>query len=112
MEKKPEITIHNIKSNKFRHSHADGASASLTPHGYININFFSERNAIPKGTVFVVNDDGKLGEAKANIPGSKIGLVREFDFGVYLDVEVCKRVVTLLNQKIKEHETYFSKDKK
>lgn len=48
--KNDSIVIHNLKSSGYRQIHIDGAHGSVTPTGHLNINFFSQRVAIPKGT--------------------------------------------------------------
>lgn len=111
MEEKKEITIHNIKSNQYRQVHTDGASAGITPTGFININFYSNRNVIPKGTIFELNEDGKLGKLVGTTKDSKTGIVREYDFGIHLDINTCKSIRNLLNEKIEEYDKLINPEK-
>ena len=104
MEEKKQITIHNIKSNQYRQIHSDGASAGITPSGLININFYSHRNVIPKGTTFELQEDGRLGKLLGITKDSKNGIVREYDFGVHMDINTCKSIRDLMDEKIKEYE--------
>jgi hypothetical protein len=104
-KKKANITIHNVKSQGFKQIHADGASASITPTGYINLNLYSQRHCIPKGTNFELNEDGSLGGFVGITEDSKEGVVRDYEIGAYLDVSTCKSLVKLLEQKIKEQES-------
>ncbi|SFZ95210.1 hypothetical protein SAMN05428642_1156 [Flaviramulus basaltis] len=104
MEEKKQITIHNIKSNQYRQIHSDGASAGITPSGLINISFYSHRNVIPKGTIFELENDGRLGKLVGITDDSKSGIVREYDFGVHMDVNTCKSIRDLMDEKIKEYE--------
>ncbi len=103
MEEKKQITIHNIKSNGYRQVHTDGASAGLTPSGLININFYNQRNVIPKGTIFEL-DGGRLGKLIGVTEDSKTGIIREYDFGIYIDINTCKSIRNLLNDKIEEYD--------
>lgn len=109
MMKDQKITIHNIKSAQFRQVHSDGASSGITPSGYINLNFYCQRNVIPKGTIYEVVD-GKLGKQAGFTKDSKIGFVREYEFGVHMDIETCKSIRNLLDEKIKEFDKLIKKD--
>lgn len=109
MEKK-KITIHNIKSNLYRQIHTDGANAGITPSGQINVNFYSHRNVIPKETTFDVEEDGTLGNLVSVGEDSKTGLVREFDFGLHMDIDTCKSIRDLLSQKIAEFENIHNNE--
>ncbi|WP_158860049.1 hypothetical protein [Lunatibacter salilacus] len=104
MAKKREITIHNLKSNQYREVFSDGASLGITPSGYFYLNFFAQRNAIPKGMVFEAADNGDLGEMKSLTPDSKVGIVREYEFGLYIDIKTCESLKELLDQKIQEYQ--------
>lgn len=98
------VVIHNIKNANFRQIHVDGAHGGITPSGFININFFSQRNAIPKGTEYSLNEQGAILAPLKNIEGSKNGVVREFEFGAYMDINTCKSLKDFLQQKIEEFE--------
>lgn len=100
------IIIHNIKSSGFRQIHVDGAHGGITPTGMININFFSHRNAIPKGTEFEINENGSLGNPIQDFDDSKVGLVREFEFGTYMDLNTCINLRDFLDKKIEEFKSY------
>lgn len=107
-----KITIHNIKNHQFRQAHTDGASAGITPSGYINVNFYSQRNVIPKATNFKIKEDGSLGEFLGVTKDSKTGIVREYDFGIQMDINTCKSIKNLLEQKIEEFDKLMSKETK
>ncbi|WP_163381076.1 hypothetical protein [Cyclobacterium sp. SYSU L10401] len=112
MKKPKEITIHNIKANQYREVFSDGASLGITPTGYFYLNFFSQRNAIPKGMVFELSDKGHLGELKSLTSDSKDGIVRQHEIGIYLDLKTCKNLRDLLDNKINEFEDLNKKGKK
>lgn len=99
MKKSREITIHNIKGNQYREVFSDGASLGITPTGYFHLNFFSQRNAIPKGMVFDLSEEGHLGELKSLTQDSKTGIVRQHEIGIYLDLKTCENLRDLLDKK-------------
>lgn len=112
MPKKKEtnsVTIHNIKSPLYRQVHVDGAHGGITPSGFININFFSQRGAIPKGTEFEVSEEGQIAQPIKDIDGSKEGIVREFEFGTYMDINTCISLKNFLESKIEEYKTISHK---
>lgn len=103
MSKKDSIVIHNIKNSNFRQIHIDGAHGGITPSGFINLNFYSQRGVIPKGTEFAIDETGKIIEAIRDIEDSKSGIIREFEFGVYMDINTCKNLKDFLEQRIEEY---------
>lgn len=100
---KKSIIIHNIKNPGFRQIHVDGAHGGITPTGFINLNFFSQRGVIPTGTEFEVGENDEIGNLKRNLKDSKSGIIREFEVGIYMDINSCKNLVSFLEQKISEH---------
>lgn len=103
--KKPStITFHNKISSSFREIHADGIYGGLTPRGLINLNFFAERFPIPKSTEFNLIDNKKVGEKLEDSIDSKIGIIREYEVGVYMQIEIAKNLSKFLQDKIKEFE--------
>lgn len=99
------ITINNVKSSLYRQVHIDGAHGGITPTGFINVNFFSQRGVIPKGTEFEINNQGQILRPIKDIDDSKEGIVREFEFGTYMDINTCISIKEFLERKIKEHES-------
>ena len=96
------IEIHNVKNDGFRQVHVDGAQGGITPNGFLNLNFYGQRGVIPTSSVFSISDEGDLGELLGNGDDSKNGIIREFEFGVYMDVNTCKSLKIFLEQKIEE----------
>jgi hypothetical protein len=103
-EKKDTITIYNVKSSGFKQIHVDGAHGTVTPSGFININFFNQRMSIPKGTVYELDNDGKISNAIKDLDGSKDGIVRDFEVGIIVDYKSCKSIRDFLDLKLKELE--------
>src|SRR5690554_3476350 len=102
MDKPQTITIHNSKSAQYREIHCDGASIGITPTGFFYLNFFAQRNAIPKGTIFELTESGQLGNLISLTSDSKTGIVREHEIGIYMDLQTCENLKVLLEQKITE----------
>ncbi|MGF1638996.1 MAG: hypothetical protein ACFCUU_18110 [Cyclobacteriaceae bacterium] len=103
MSEKNSTVIHNIKNSNFRQIHIDGAHGGITPSGYINLNFYSQRGVIPKGTEFAIDENGKITEVIKDIEGSKSGIIREFEFGVYMDINTCQNLKDFLEQRIEDY---------
>lgn len=103
------ITIHNIKNSLYRQVHVDGAHGGITPSGFINVNFFSQRGAIPKGTEFEVNSEGQITRPIKDIDNSKQGIIREFEFGTYMDINTCISIKEFLERKIEEYKSITNK---
>ena len=104
MDKQPDkIQYHYNMSNLYRVIHADGAYGGLTPYGYINMNFFAERNTIPESSIHPI-EDGRLGEEILELRTGKKGIIREVETGIVMDVERAKVLVKWLRDKIDEFE--------
>ncbi len=101
---KGKITVHNKISACYRELHVDGAFGGVTPRGFINLSFYAERQPIPKSTDIEITDEGLLGEAVVNSKDSKQGILREFEFGIYMDVHTAKSVLEFLKTKIEDLE--------
>tara|TARA_R110001592_G_scaffold78374_1_gene235130 strand:- start:652 stop:993 length:342 start_codon:yes stop_codon:yes gene_type:complete len=108
---KESVIIHNLKNSGFRQIHVDGAQGGLTPSGKFNLNFYAERMVIPKGTEFEINENGTLGDQIRHVDGSKKGIVREFEFGIYMSLEACESLKNFLDKKIEEIRSSTSETK-
>lgn len=112
MEKKKkenEITVYNKISHNFRELHVDGAYGGLTPKGLININFYAERFPIPKSIIHNLLD--RTTQDSEDSEDSKEGIIREFEFGIYMDLNVAKQISDFLLNKITEFEELKNKTK-
>lgn len=96
-----ELQFHNKLSPNFREIHVDGAYGGITPRGFINLNFFAERLPIPKSSIYKLQDN-KLGEKLSDGKDSKNGIIREYEFGIYLDIDTATDIYNFLGNKIKE----------
>lgn len=113
MEKKPkkgksksveQITIHNKISDSFRQIHADGAFVNITPNSYLNLCFYAERFPIPKSSEFEIINHSQINKKLSDSNDSKTGVIREYEFGMYIDVETAKGLKEVLEQAIKHME--------
>lgn len=95
-----KIGFHFLKSNQYRTVHADGAFGGLTPRGYIDVNFFSERKPIPNFTSHELGADGTVGPENTAERISKDGIIREVEVGVILDLEGARSLIKWLADKV------------
>lgn len=100
-----KVNVHYVKNSEYRQIHVDGALGGITPKGKININFYAERLVIPKAEECDVTADGKLGKRMSVSPDSKDGIIREIEFGTYMDLETAKSLKTWLDLKIQQLES-------
>ena len=98
-DEREKIHFHYIKANHFRVVHADGVHGGVTPRGYIQMNFYSERSAIPKVSVYAIAD-GKLAEEIREERIQRDGPVREVEVGVVMDLPLAKSFLRWLKEKI------------
>ena len=96
---------HYIKTGDFKTVLGSGIYGGLTNTGQINMNFFTDRAPIPTKITFDIDPDNGniLGELEREI---KEGIIREVHFGVLLDVDTAKSIVSWLNDKIEEYKEY------
>ena len=97
-EQSPEIMpIHYLKVNDFRTVIATEVVGGPTVNGAINMNFFIDRQPIPRTVVHRINNNA-LGEEIER--DAKEGVVREVPFGVILDLETARTVRNWLDSMI------------
>ena len=98
---KKKIEIHNKISPIFQQINVDGAHGGITPQGKINLNFFAERFPIPKSTVFEV-ENNKICSKISDSEDSKKGIIREYHFGVYMNLETARGLSLWLQERINQ----------
>jgi hypothetical protein len=101
----PQITIHNKFASGYRQIHVDGAFGGITPRGLINLSFFAERVPIPKSSDFKIENNA-IGALIENSADSKNGVLREYEFGVYMNPEVAKSIITMLSTQLELFENF------
>jgi hypothetical protein len=101
-EKPRELKFHYIKSNFFRTVHADGVLGGLSPTASIIMNFYSERQAIPKIVTHEIKPDMTLGQELKK--EGKEGIVREVEISISMGVPAAQALKDWLETRIKEFE--------
>lgn len=104
----PTVILDFIKSSSFRSLRADGVIGGITPNGHIHMAFFSERAAIPRRAIHVLNDDGTLGELREL--QTRDSIVREMEVDMFLTLETAKSINDWLGKKINELENLGKED--
>lgn len=103
MNPKPgKLEIHYIKNNDFRTLFGSGVFGGVTPQGLVNVNFFTERAAIPSKVVYAVNgleDPLQMTEIERE---GKEGVIREVHFGVLMDINMAISFREWLDNKIQQ----------
>ena len=97
LDKPKEIRFVFEKARHHRTFHADGAWASTTPRGEIQISFFNDLRPVPSFTFQEVSEVGLLGkELSREIRAEDI--TRELNVTVVLNTETIQRLVELLSK--------------
>lgn len=102
MDKK--IKFHYVYADGYSSEYISGINSSISPNDALELNFFSERNALPKSEVFELNSEGKLSDKPSEVTpkdhNSQLNLVRHIKNGIILDIESAKDLKDLLEQYI------------
>ena len=98
-EAPPRVNFDYIKGQFFRVIHADGAIGGLSPNNHIHMSLYSERFAIPRRTVFPV-ENGQLGEELDAERVTRDAVVREVDVDVIMTIEVADSLCQWLKTKV------------
>jgi len=98
-EKPQSIQFHYIKSQFFRTVHADGAIGGITPHADITVNFYSERQPIPKIVTQELKPDMTLGQELKK--DCLEGIVREVEISVSMSVQTAQALRNWIDGQLK-----------
>jgi hypothetical protein len=102
------FAINYIKSDNYREFPCDGALGGPTPKGKIWMALYSERYPLPRVIVYSATPGDAANEltidekTKPLAVESREGIVRNVEFGAYMDLEVAKALHTWLGQKISD----------
>lgn len=102
METQKQIKIDYIFSEGYNPTYVNGAFGGLNPHGEIIINFFFERNALPKSQTYAIKEDGTLGDLIQKEDTRTI--VRFVSNGITLNYDSAKAIHEWLGDRIKDLE--------
>ncbi len=97
------VAIRYTTSNLSRVVHGDGVWGGITPHGYINLAFFSERQAIPDQARMRVNVEKGIAEEiqDATTTISMRGVTRQIEVEVLVNINVAIALRGWLDNNIK-----------
>jgi len=100
------IDINYLKSNEFREIACDGVMGGPTPRGSLWLAFFTERFPLPRIMRHHLQPAASPGEVfiDKDVPGQPVegrhGLVRNIEFGVYMNIETATQLHEWLGQQI------------
>lgn len=97
----PRVNFDYIKGQHFRVIHMDGAIGAITPNGHIHMSLYNERPAIPRRTVFPL-ENGQLGAELINERTTRDAIVREMDVDVIMTVDAADSLWRWLKVKVDE----------
>lgn len=104
MAKKPQnntIKYKYIFKDDYNTKYANGAYGGVTPRGEISVNFYCERQALPKEHIHSIDENGNLGEiSKVDPPDNSSTFVRVVDQGIIINLQTAKDIVKWLQTKI------------
>ena len=98
-EDESQVGFDYIKSTQFRVAHVDGGIGGITPSGLLHFAVFSERPAIPKHTVHLI-EDGRLGAELPQLKVSRGTVVRELEVDLIMSLQVATGIRDWLDQQI------------
>lgn len=96
-----EVTFQYKVSDNYAVYSADGAHGGLNAKGDIIINFFSERQPIPRREKYKVEKDGSLNPQPIEVEATT-DIIRNVNFGVALKPDVARSVANWLLEKASE----------
>lgn len=94
------IPFHYIKSNHFRVLLADGVHGGISPRGWIQMNFFSERQPLPRVVYHALREGGGLGEEVRELREAREGVIREIEAEVVISVDTARSMIKWLQDKV------------
>lgn len=90
------VQIYYEKTPLYRTVYSDGFIGGVTPTGAVNLSFYASRNPIPKSTTHELQPDNSLDPKGKVSEDSKLGIIREVEFGVYLTKETAREMYNFL----------------
>jgi hypothetical protein len=104
-QSEPTLIFRYEKGGSVSTFHADGILGGPQPSGNIYIAFYTERLANPRSVEYLILDDGKkIGENPVR-SDSDIGIVRELQTAVVMNLPSLKGMIELLNKFVTQAET-------
>jgi hypothetical protein len=105
-EDKRQVEFKNNILPTFKNVSADGAYIGITPRGYLSINFYITKGALPTSVIHDIDTSGKVGkpidiEEEFKFEGV---IERQFEVGVILDIQAAKDFIKLMSKHIEVFE--------
>lgn len=82
----------------YRTVYADGLIGGFTPANSVCLNFYATRNPIPKATTHDIGPDNTVSPEGKLSDDSKIGIIREIEFGVYMNEQTARDIYAFLQK--------------
>ncbi len=102
----PVFQVNYLKSNDYREVHCDGLVGNPITPERLWISFYSERFPIPRVVGFqsdVKDNQVTIDETQSPVfMDSRQGLVRNVEFGIYLDLGVAEKMHDWLGKQIEQ----------
>lgn len=100
-----KIKFHYVYNNDYSPEIISGILSSISSDGSLELNFYKERNALPKSELFELDEEGKLVEGslceiKPEKHNDYINVVRHIKNGVILDKDAAENLKDLLEEYI------------
>jgi len=97
-----QLVFEYIKSSDFRTLHIDGIFGGLAPQGrFIHMAVFAERHPLPQKTFHALKA-GMLGPEDLTKREGRVGIVRELEADLVMDIETARSMHEWLGVKIQE----------
>jgi len=89
-----EVTFKYRFAEDYNPKYVNGAYGGVGPQGELIINFYMERQPIPKQETYKLGNGGQLGDPVGRVPDDlKSQIVRFVETGIVLNLESAKRVL-------------------
>ncbi len=105
MSEKKRITFNYHFDDNYNPEYVNGAYGGIGPKGELIVNFYLERQGIPKSHTHEVKEDGSLDSPiVGNQQKSEFNVIRYINTGIILNLDSAKQIYNWLGQKIDEFE--------
>lgn len=104
------IDLNYLKSEHYREAPCDGVVGGVTPHRKIWLAFYAERYPMPRIVRHALSKTEREGQVEIDsaVPPQNIegrsGLIRNIEFGVYLNLDTATGLRKWLDEQIKQLE--------
>lgn len=104
-DKKNELTFKYVFDDSYNPSYINGAHGGVTPRGELVVNFYLERQPLPKAISHELVINGSIGrETEVEPSDLHRSFVRYVSSGIVLNQQTAKEIHFWLGEKLKEME--------